>query len=548
MPTKEEIFDNISLYTAEQIVGFIRQGIVTEIELEDSDNTGGEYSSDMRKKVNELLNDQEPADWNKALEINTVAGYQYYLDTYPDGAHREEARNRKRELQNVGAAPEPKQPEHPSDRWELVDKESLVGLQAFIEAHPDSPHVPEAKRLVNKIINKQSQEELTGIDMEAMIKRIKNIQADKKVLDPVETVFSLIVTNLNKGRITLKELVDAIAEDKNLLAAKVIHKLYDEGYLTMADFGAMNVDMAFVQHMLEDVPPQKFNSPRPMAQISKPSTEIYFWGIPSSGKSCALGGILSVAGGGKVASHMDKDPHCQGYEYMSRLMLLVNDDGSVGTLPEGTSTTSTYEMGFNLTDNAGMVHPITCIDLAGEMIRCMFKFDSGIDLEEKELITLDTLTRILVDNRTQNRKMHFFVIEYGADDRYYEGLPQRVYLEAAVQYIRSYEIFNRNTDAIFILVSKVDKVPKGVSRNAALAEYLDKNYRGFVNGLKSICKENEINGGDVEVVPFSLGNVCFQNYCQFDDAAARLVVEKIIERTPGFKADKINKLLGKLKG
>ena len=38
MPTKDEIFDNISSYTADQIVGFIKQGIVSSLELEDSEN------------------------------------------------------------------------------------------------------------------------------------------------------------------------------------------------------------------------------------------------------------------------------------------------------------------------------------------------------------------------------------------------------------------------------------------------------------------------------------------------------------------------------
>ena len=63
MPSKEEIFDNITAYTAEQIVGFIRQRIVSVSELEDSENTGGDYSCDMRDKVNELLNTQEQQGW-----------------------------------------------------------------------------------------------------------------------------------------------------------------------------------------------------------------------------------------------------------------------------------------------------------------------------------------------------------------------------------------------------------------------------------------------------------------------------------------------------
>lgn len=549
MPSKEEIFDNIAQYTAEQIVQLIKQGTVSILELEDPENTSGEYSNDMRNKVLSLLENNEPADWQKALETNTVAGYQYYLDTYPDGNHREEAREHKRNLLNAKEHRPENSQASTTDNWFSVDKESLPELLAYLEANPNGPNSKEAQRLVNRIRNRIEVSTLTNIDMTALMRRIQNIQADRKVLNADDTIYELLRTNLDKDNdITTEELIRFITEDKNLLSANVIHKLYDEGYLTKEDFVRMGVDMAFVQHMLEDAKPQRFEMPGPLERISRLSTEIYFWGIPSSGKSCALGSILSVANNGNVVSHMVKDNHCQGYGYMSRLMLQFNNNGTVGTLPEGTPTTATYEMGFDLTDHNGMIHPITCIDLAGEIIRCMFKFDSGADMPEDELKTLDTLTRILVDHRTQNRKMHFFVIEYGADDRLYEGLPQKTYLDAAVQYIRTYEIFKHDTDAIFILVSKVDKAPKNAPRNEVVREYLDKNYRGFINGLKEICLENEINGGEIEILPFSLGTVCFQNYCLFQEDAAEFVVRKIIERSTGYKKDKFNKIIGKLKG
>lgn len=548
MPSKEEIFDNISNYSAFQIVQFIQSGVVSVLELEDPENTGGEYSSDLRDKVNELLCDHEPQDWEKALATDTVEAYQYYLDTYPDGLHREEARTRKKALLNRKADTPTPAPAKKDD-WAHVDKESLPALQAYVEANPNSPHKAEAQRLIMKIRNRIEAESFVGLDMEVLIKKAKNIKADKKVLNADEQIIKLIEENIDKPNdITSEALVKALAEDHNLFSAYVINKLFNDGYLSMQDFRDMGIDRDFVRLMLENTPVQSFKRSGTLTQISRHSTEIYFWGIPSSGKSCALGGILSVADNGKVASHLERDSNCQGYGYMARLMQQFPVNGDVGTLPEGTAITDTYEMGFNLTDLQGLVHPITCIDLAGEMIRCMYKFDSNEELNENELKTLDTLHKILVDNRSGNRKMHFFVIEYGADDRLYEGLPQKTYLEAAVAYIKRNEIFNRDTDAIYILLSKVDKAPKGQPLNTVLGEYLDRNYKGFTNQLKSICRDYEINGGEVEVLPFSLGTVCFQNYCRFDETAAEMVVKKIIERVPGYKQDKLNKLLGKFKG
>lgn len=548
MIDKEEIFDNISSYTADQIVGFIKQGIVTVLELEDSENTSGQYSLEMRNKVNAILSSNEPNDWQRALDADTVDAYQYYLDTYPDGEHREEARSRKKEV--AGHVSIPKQEPEIDDEWEALDKNSIAALDLFITNHPGHPMLFEAERLKVKLENEWGVLDFMDVDIAAMVKKIKNIQADKKVLNQDDAIYKMIVDGLNHlhgWAISREDLVQELDKDKNLLNATVVHKLYDEGYLSMNDFRNIGIDREFVQYMLEDIPPQRFGQPAPLTQVSRTSTEIYFWGIPSSGKSCALGGILSVANNGKIVSFMDKDSQCQGYGYMSRLMLHFKSDGSVGTLPEGTATTATYEMGFNLTDHNGMVHPITCVDLAGELIRCMFKFDSGEALSEDELTTLDTLTNILVENRTGNQKMHFFVIEYGADDRLYEGLPQRTYLEAAVQYINNFEIFRRDTDAIFILVSKIDKAPAHLSPGEAAVQYLNDNYSGFINSLKAICRRNEINGGNLEVMPFSLGIVCFQNYCRFKEAAAEEVVRKILERSKGFKEDKLNKLKDRLK-
>lgn len=542
MTTKEEIFDCISHYSAEQIVGFIKAGIVTIAELEDSSNTGGEYSNDVRTKVRAMFDNAEPRDWEETLSANTVEAFQKYLDSYPNGSYRDEAREHLRELR----ARHSEKPAY-RDNWYDVDPNDISSIQSFLDNNPDSLHRKEALKLINKLKNSLAFEPLIGLDMSALIRRIQNIQADKNVLDPANEIFKLIDQCIEKDSITTQELCDAINNDKNLLNASVIHKLYNEGYLSHEQFFEMGIDREFIAHMLEDVKPHSFPMPDPIDKINKASTEIYFWGIPSSGKSCALGAILSVANSGKVATYMDKDPDCQGYGYMTRLILLFESDGRVSTLPEGTSIYSTYEMGFDLTDSNGRIHPITCIDLAGELVRCMFKQDSGEGLSVDELASLTTLQNILVDKRTNNRKMHFFVIEYGAEDRLYEGMPQKTYLDAALQYIKRTNIFKDDTDAIFVMISKADKIPKGQNKQQVIRDYLNENYLGFINGLKQLCSRYDINDGNVEIIPFSLGTVCFQNYCRFNSESSVNVVDVILKRTANYNRSKISEFIKKIK-
>lgn len=64
-------------------------------------------------------------------------------------------------------------------------------------------------------------------------------------------------------------------------------------------------------------------------------------------------------------------------------------------------------MGFDLEDEDGKVHPITCMDLAGELMRCMYRSDAGENLSDEELETLDILTNALIDPKTRTKNKKF---------------------------------------------------------------------------------------------------------------------------------------------
>ncbi len=535
MPSEQAIFDNIFQYTADDIVKYIRAGITTYERLCDPNNTYGNFSADVRRQVKYILENSDEPDWVKACEIHTVESYQTYLDDHPDGIHRDEARLHKQQLfdkqAEVAREKELKKANAEAEQaWTQVNRASKEELQQFVNAYPDSLHVNEAKDLIRDL----DLGSFLGVGIEALKKRIKDIETDKRVMQKEITIVNLILDEVGKRHITKDDFLEALKQDHNIVNSGVIRSLFDKNFIALDDFASIGIDKAFIEAMLKHDMPQQFQVPIPISSINRESTEIYFWGIPSSGKSCALGAILSVADNGRVAASMFKDSTCQGYGYMIRLATLFKDDGKVGVLPEGTSIYSTYEMGFNLHSHDNYVHPITCIDLAGELVRCMFKYDAHEDLTQEEAAALQTLTDVMVNNRSGNRKLHFFVIEYGADDRMYEGLAQRQYLDAALQYIGRTNIFQRDTDGIYLLISKVDKAKlHGAELQQELRRYVNERYLGFYNGVKTICQQNQINGGEVGILPFSLGEVCFQDYCRFNASAAEQVVKLILERTGG---------------
>ena len=528
MATKQAILDNVQLYSAEDLYHFILDGTVTFEELRDE--TDGNFPPRLRTQIERMLKGGEEEEWNEALMRNEEAGYQRFISTHPESVHCEEARRRIMALQ-VQVPPAPQ----PGFGWGTLDKTSKQALIDFIENNPSDSHIFEARAILNKMIL----DEIDVYDPSMLVKEIHQIETDRLITEKSEPIVSLIKQRVQENKVSREEVLDLIREDHNILSSSVVYKLITDGFLGYDELLRIGIRVEFIKKLIDQQKSETLPFSREIARINKVSTEIYFWGIPSSGKTCALGGILNVAGNGRIALSMIKDPDCQGYGYMTRLPQLFNTAG-VSVLPEGTPVYATYEMGFDLEDQKNNIHPITCIDLAGELVRCMYKSSAGDMLSDEEELALDTLTRILIDNRSVNRKVHFFVVEYGGEKRLYDGLEQSVYLDSALRYIERTRIFENDTDAVYLLITKVDMIGKqGAELQNALKEYiLNTHYRGFYQGLEQICRKNQINGGEVEILPFSLGDVCFQNYCLFNEHPSENVVQKILDRSKGFSQNR----------
>lgn len=539
MAKKEAILENVEQYTADELVKYVKDGVVTFEEL--CNDTGGYFPANVRKEVNKKLEGSEEEDWAKAMGARNIDDLDKYLVAYPQGSHREEARRLIGEIEA-----EQKQQEEDSE-WNKVNKNRIKQLKQFIDQYPDSPRVTDARARINQL--KRQRAVCPNID--ALKNKIKSMQTDPLSDDNErKKVIVAYVKDAESGEIIeekRREVLGMIEDDKNILKSTVVNLLLEEGIFTTDELVNAGVDQRFINELLRGTITQAFGIPQPLSRIEKDkTTEVYFWGIPSSGKSCALGAILSVAGNGSVASNMATNK-CQGLGYMTRLSQLFHSNGCVGRLPEGTPVSSTYEMSFDLQDFDGNVHPLTLIDLAGELVRCMYKDAAQETLTDDERNSLDTLKNILVSNRTVNRKIHFFVIDYGAESRLYEGLSQDVYLSQALQYIQRMGIFNKDTDAIYVMITKVDKARGEGNLQTVLRKYIEENYKGFYNGIKSICERYSINAGNAEIIPFTLGQVCFQDYCLFNDKPAAEVVRVLLGRSKGFGMGRINSFISKLK-
>ena len=189
MPSKLAILENVDMYTADELVGYIKSGIVTFDEL--CDDTDGCFPASVRKEVERKIAGSEQEDWTNARNSRSIEALEKYLSTYPDGSHREEARSLIRSLQEAEVH------KASANAWESVDKNSIPELRRFCEENPDDIHCVEAKKLINKL----RREEFIGFDIDALVKRIKNIQADKAVINTDDEIYKTIVGYLDRGKI-----------------------------------------------------------------------------------------------------------------------------------------------------------------------------------------------------------------------------------------------------------------------------------------------------------------------------------------------------------
>ena len=267
-------------------------------------------------------------------------------------------------------------------------------------------------------------------------------------------------------------------------------------------------------------------------------TEVYFWGGVGSGKTCALGAVLQMAER-KGLLNISAGP---GYHYANQLKNIFSHNGKADDfLPAPSPVETTQYLPFSLQKaNESVVRSVSLIELSGEVFKCFFYKNAGLQFPtQSHEDTFNSLNRFL---QSKNRKIHFFFIDYDKDNRPDQnGICQSDYLAAASTFFKNNDVFDKSTDAVYIVLTKSDLMidQDGMEFNEYIKRvdfaktYLRTNYISFINTIQNSCKKYSINGGKLEVEPFSLGKVYFQQICDFDGTAADKLVEILIERIVG---------------
>ena len=383
------------------------------------------------------------------------------------------------------------------DAWEKAKYGNENSFRDYIANFPTGKYVREAKDRIDDLESRRRNQRAQRQNILDKIKQNPNSYSPTEILEYLEN-----------GTITIDELIN---------------------YCEVPQSAINNLDKIktpFLQ--LGETP----------SSIPDGYTEVYFWGGPGSGKTCALGAVLQMAEK-KGYLNIATGP---GYNYANQLKNIFSHNSEADDfLPAPSPVETTQYLPFSLKRvNEGVVRSVSLIELSGEIFKCFFYKNAELQLPtQSHEDTFNSLNNFL---KSDNRKIHFFFIDYNKENRPDEdGKTQGDYLSAASTYFENNNVFNKSTDAIYIVLTKSDlmldqngnAINEYNERLNLAKDYLMSNYLAFINTIKNSCKKYSINGGKLEVEPFSLGKVYFKQICDFEGTAAEKIVEILLERIHG---------------
>lgn len=378
-----------------------------------------------------------------------------------------------------------------------LSAQTVEELQEYLTVYPNGNHVVQARDRVRQLIELRIKEEKERREREEMIRRIK--------------------------------------EDINEYDTDDILKKLD-----FETLGVLCSDLGISVEMIKNYrePPLKYNDiPKHLQDIPTGYTDVFFWGIPSSGKTCALSAIFSTI----KKNYSMEAPDCEkkfGATYRDSLINIFRNDFAY--LPGRTSMDKTQYMPFLLYNRGERrKRKVSFFELSGEVFKYFYEVanntqiitDFKRDEIEKSFETLELLLR------SDNQKIHYFFIDYNQETKHASdsnGLTQGNYLEAAATYFRDakddfgkpIDIFKKRTDAVYVIITKSDEI-RDEDRMASAACFLHENFGSFMDVLEKQCQRHSVF---FDVKLFSIGDVYFKKICRINREYSTEIIDDLIQR------------------
>ncbi len=535
MDQKEKILTRCNSIPIASLVNYLNDGIVTLGELRDAGLT-----QEIEEAVQKHIAANEALMWRNAARKDTPEAYLEFLRIFPEGMYSDQCRQQLSDKedswwQDISLAP---------------TEESIHG---YLEVFPIGKYVGMARMLLEDMpwletckINTEAaylkyREENPGKHQDE-IKTILNTFRDEQDwvkaqnLNTTEAYKDYLKAHrFGKHSTAAQEIIDSrslhdniingLRKNKNAFSAEEIQRYVGDKTVTESEIadilGAEWVERIMAYFRPNDLPIYDYQQ-----ELVKGRTEVYFWGTPASGKTCTLGAVFS-----RAYSRGVLQPKGGAVDYLDALKNIFKKNG-VSKLPNSTSNTCIYDMQVDIIDEKRRKHPVVMIDLAGEIFKCIYYDSLGrLNEDDERKKILDTTFSYLTNKK--NKKIMFFVVEYDGHDRVWNdntNLTMSDYLDRCAHYLDDKKIISSSVNGVYVLVTKADMIDCEYKDQGAKAkEYVEEHFKGFWETLKDICSHSGVK--DLKIIPFSIGNVVAKQLCEFNGKYAKLVLDRIAEKS-----------------
>ncbi|KGL51765.1 hypothetical protein HQ29_07230 [Porphyromonas canoris] len=428
----------------------------------------------------------------QSCDNNDIASLRSYLASYPDGRYSAMAMAIVEELERLLREED--------EIWTACqERNSITGYESYIRQYPQGKYVAQARLLVDELCYKE--------------REMKNKLFEEMRYYPELFPWDMVADAITYGEITYDGYKISLTGNE----------LVDNGLIRRTALNHIASGITF-----REAPQLKFQDLPPLPEGN---TDVYFFGVPASGKSTVLSALLTLGrqrGQARYRPNMinSKDPCLSYYE-----TLTTNLDYEM--LPPRTQDDTCNTIGIGLHSADGkFCNPLSFVEIGGEYFLSVTA--DLVGEHAKVTVSNHGATAFLSNN---NRKILFFLIDYSSvvDKNSKTDVLQRNCLSRALITFSNQGVFSK-TDTVCVIVTKSDKM--GVydpeERYKLAHQYLTYRHQDFISELTDACRQFGMNkevGCQPIVMTFSIGEVGIGDTVHWDTRDAEILLNFILNHT-----------------
>ena len=567
---RKKLIDDINRLNINVVLKYFLSG---DISLSDVPH----ITDDRRKYIEDYLPAPAQKDWDalqaslSEVSESTLHKLEAYIRKYegtrPDGHHMDEAIAKRNEIKDAlrrdALATE-------ETEWKAVDPFSMMSLIGHLNKYPMSIHHDEIDDKVWNIIDKESEQQLQ--DYKVLFPKGKYIEkatAMLEVLDEwmivrdsgdISFVFQYIRKRpespyIDKAYCLLMDLkhqeICRMRHEPNRYDVSRLLYLVQLGIFTVDELISEGVMTENVWHTLNNIDvkndlPDIYEAMQDSkVECQDGCIDVYLWGLPSTGKTCILQGLLS-------SSSLLLDLTSSGGSYAEALRQYTDYGmASPRTLDDSVTTLKTTI----ITDgHTPIKYNVNFVEMSGHHILDMVEDNSEHSKEENNSDIANLL-------HNDNRKVFFLIIDPTINniklnreyDEYDEQTGEKIHrLKYVVfnQKIFMQQIVNifqdpansdimRKVDSIHIIITKADTFGERLQRGEKALDYFNDHYGiNVTQPLVDLCEKYHINCNSnfrPKLFTFSLGKFYVGGLYEYDPIDSELLINTITAFEPPYR-------------